>query len=369
MSNPIRIGVVGCGSVMQRPYTNQINRLKTRGLVETVVACDVKEERRDLVMSTEFGYQRFTTDFEEVVTAADVDVVLVTTSMQQHGMITRAALEAGKHVLVEKPMSSNLEEAAELVELAKKSKGFLVPAPHVILSPTFQRMWKHIHRGDIGTPYLARAIYGWSGPAWGKWFYQQGGGSMFDLGVYNVVSLTGFLGPAKRVTGLVGTAIPERMVEGEMMKVETDDNCQICIEFENNCYAVVTTGFTMQNYRTPAIEIYGSKGTIQMLGDDWDPDGYELWQNGEGAWKLYGESDPNWPWADGIRHLVECIIKGERPIITPEHGYHALEIMEAARAAGRDGQRREIKSTFTPPNFFTSEEKDEVAELKHDRTN
>ncbi len=369
MANPIRIGVIGCGSVMRGPYTNQINQLKARGLVETVIACDVREERRDQVLGAGFGYQRFTTDFEQVVDADDVDLVLVTTSMQEHGFITRAALEAGKHVLVEKPMSPGLEEAAELVELAKKSKGFLVPAPHVILSPTYQRIWRHIQRGDIGKPHMARAFYGWAGPSWGQWFYKQGGGSMFDLGVYNVVSLTGLLGPAKRVTGLVGTAVPERMVEGKLMKVEVDDNAHICIEFADSCYAVVSTGFTIQRYRTAALEIYGSEGTIQMLGDDWDPEGYELWQNDAGAWKFYEESNPNWPWTDGIRHLVECIHKGERPIITPEHAYHVIEIMEAARAAGRDGQRRDIQSTFTPPNFFTAEEAEEAAHLRHDRTN
>lgn len=369
MPNPVRIGVVGCGSVMQRPYTGQISRMKVRGQVETVIACDVKEERRSLMLGPDFGYQRFTTDFEEVIGADDVDLVLVTTSMREHGMITKAALQAGKHVLVEKPMSHNLDEAAEIVELAKTSKGFLVPAPHVILSPTYQKMWRHIHRGDIGTPYLARAFYGWSGPNWGKWFYEQGGGSMFDLGVYNVVSLTGLLGPAKRVTGLVGTAIKERMVEGEMMKVQADDNAHICIEFANDCYAVITTGFTIQRYRVPAVEIYGGKGTIQMLGDDWDPDGYELWQNDVGAWKIFPETDPNWPWTDGINHLVHCIQTGERPIVRPEHAYHVIEIMEAARAAGKDGQRREIKSTFTPISFFDQEEEEEAAHLKHDRTN
>lgn len=368
MTTPIRIGVVGCGSVMQRPYTGQINQLKQIGHVETVVACDVKDALREKMLGPGFGYDRFTTDFEEVVAADDVDLVLITTSMREHGMITKAALQAGKHVLVEKPMSTSLQEAAEIVELAKSSPGHLVPAPHVVLSPTYQKMWRHIQQGDIGQPHLARAFYGWAGPSWGKWFYQQGGGSMFDLGVYNVVSLTGLLGPARRVTGLVGTAIPERVVEGEMMQVETDDNAHICIEFANNCYAVVTTGFTIQSYRNAAIEIYGSEGTIQMLGDDWDPNGYELWQNKEGAWKLFNETNPNWPWTDGINHLVECIREGKRPIITPEHAYHVIEIMEAARSAGRDGQRREIESTFTPPTFFAPEEETEAAHLRHDRT-
>ena len=367
MTQPIRIGVVGCGSVMLHAYSGLINPLKMDNRVETIVACDVKEEKRDLLLGPEYGYQRFTTDFEEVVDASDVDLVLVTTSMQEHGMITRAALEAGKHVLVEKPMSANLDEAAELVELARNAPGHLVPAPHVVLSPTYQKIWRHIHRGDVGIPYLARAFYGWAGPDWGQWFYRPGAGSMFDLGVYNVVTLTGLLGPAQRVTGLVGTAIKERVVDGEMTTVETDDNAHICIEFVGNCYAVVTTGFTIQKYRNPAIEIYGSNGTIQMMGDDWDPDGYELWQNEAGAWQIFEETDPNWPWTDGLRHLVDCIQQGTTPIITPEHGYHVIEIMEAARAAGQDGQRREIKSTFVPPTFW--EEEDETAiHLRHDRS-
>jgi predicted dehydrogenase len=366
MTQPVRVGVVGCGSVMQRPYMTIMERLRSQGKVEAVVACDVKEERRDVVLNR-FAFQRFTTDYEEVVSAEDVDLVLVLTSMQQHGPITRAALEAGKHVLVEKPMSTDLAEAAQIVELAKRSPGHLVPAPHVILSPTYQTIWQRIHRGDIGKPYLARAIYGWAGPSWGQWFYQPGGGSLFDLGVYNVVSLTGLLGPVKRVTGFVGTAIPERIVDGELMQVQADDNAHVLLDFGNAVYAVVTTGFTLQKYRAPAIEIYGSKGTIQMLGDDWDPEGYELWQNGTGAWQLYDETDPNWPWTDGLRHLVECIQTGAKPIITPEHGFHVLEIMLKAQEAGRDGQAKIIESTFTPPSFAAADE-DEARHLIHDRS-
>ena len=368
MSRPVRIGVVGCGSVMRGPYMGVIRQLRQREQVETVVACDVQADRRELVLSRDFGFQRFTTDFEQVVEAEDVDLVLVTTSMQQHGMVTRAALEAGKHVLVEKPMSTNLAEAKQLVELAKTSKGYLVPAPHVILSPTYQEMWRRIHRGEIGKPLLARALYGWAGPSWGKWFYQPGGGSMFDLGVYNVVSLTGLLGPAKRVTGLVGTAIPERMVEGELMKVEADDNAHISIDFGNAVFGVITTGFTIQKYRTPAVEIYGSQGTMQMMGDDWDPAGFELWRNEVGAWQIFGETAPNWPWTDGLRHLVECIQTGQKPLITPEHGYHVLEIMLKAQEAARTGMTQTIESTFPALNFFSAAEEQEAAHLRHDRT-
>jgi predicted dehydrogenase len=366
MERPVRIGIVGCGSVMRGPYMSQIERLRARGLAEVVAACDVKEEKRAFVRER-FGISRFSTDYQETVQSDDVDLVLVLTSMREHGPIARAALEAGKHVLVEKPMAVTLEEGAQLLELAKRSPGILLPAPHVLLSPTYQAIGRRIQQGDIGKLFSARACYGHPGPSWGPWFYRAGGGSLFDLGVYNVTSLTGWFGPARRVTALTGVAIPERLVDGERVRVEAEDNAHVLIDFGDSAFAVVTTGFTLQRYRCPAIEVYGSKGTIQMLGDDWDPDGYELWQNEVGAWQIFPETDPSWPWTDGLRHFVECIREGRRPIITPEHGFHVLEIMLRAQEAGKDGRTRPIESTFTPPSFIEGVERT-AGPPAHDRT-
>jgi predicted dehydrogenase len=343
-----------------------IEKLWLRNLVEVVAACDIVEAKRQLVRD-KFNIPRLTADFREVIEADEVDLVLVLTSMPEHGPIARAALEAGKHVLVEKPMAVTLEEAAQLVELAKRSPGYLVCAPHVILSPTYQIIGARLKRGDIGKVLSARALYGWAGPSWGQWFYRQGGGSLFDLGVYNVTSLTGWLGPAKRVMAMTGIAIPERVVDGELMQVEAEDNAHILIDFGESVFAVVTTGFTIQQYRCPAIELYGSTGTIQMMGDDWDPEGYELWQNKVGAWQIYQDTDPNWPWTDGLRHLVECIQQQVPPIIKPEHAFHVLEIMLKAQESGQDGQAKLIQSTFTPPTFNVELAPGET-HLIHDRS-
>ena len=381
MSNPIKIGIVGCGSVMgagkHQPYMTQIQKLQMKNLVEVTMTCDIKEEKRDFVKN-KYGFQNFTTRYEDVVNSDNVELVLVLTSMNEHAQITKAALNAGKHVLVENPMGVTLEEAQELVELAKNSPGYLVPAPHVILSKTFQTIWHRLKQGDIGKIMLARARYGHSGPTWGPWFYQSGGGPLFDLGVYNVTALTCWIGPAKKVTAMTGTAIPERIVDDKMIKVETEDNFQILIDFGDACFAVVTTGFTMQKYRSPAIELYGSTGTIQMLGDDWDPQGYEMWQNDikpvvsssrniTGSWQIFDETEPGWPWTDGLRHLIECIQSSVQPLITPEHAYHVIEIMLKALEAGRDGQTKTIDSTFTPPNFVENET-ETAAHLIHDRS-
>lgn len=364
MTQPVRIGLIGCGSV-SGPYMKVAEPLKWQGKAQVVVACDVDESRREFA-KTHYGIDRFTTRYQDVLAMDDVDLVVIITSMPLHGQIARAALAAGKHVLVEKPMATQLNEAAELLAMSKDSPGFLIPAPHVVLSKTFQTISRRVQNGDIGKVYLARAMYGWAGPWWGKWFYQPGGGALFDLGVYNVTSLTGLLGPAKRVMAMTGVAISERVVEGAPMKVEAEDNAHVLIDFGNSTFAVVTTGFTIQQYRCPAIELYGSTGTIQMMGDDWDPDGYELWQNSAGAWQVYGEPDPTWPWADGLRHMVDCIQTNTRPLVTPEHAYHVLEIMLKAQECGRDGRAKDIESTFTPPTF--GEKAQTAAHLIHDPT-
>ncbi len=365
MKPPVRIGIVGCGSVVRRPYMTLIDRMKSRGLAEVAIACDL-DEARAAVLKDEWGVSAFTTDHREVVEAPDVDLVLVTTSMKEHGPMTLESLKAGKHVLVEKPMAVTLDEAAEIVAAARQSPGHLVCAPHVLLSPTYQKMWQHVQNGEIGRVHLARGRYGWAGPWWGKWFYEPGGGPLFDLGVYNVTSLTGWLGPVQRVTAMAGTAIPEREVEGDHIQVQTEDNFQILLDFGGACFAAVTTGFTIQKYRGPALELYGTEGTIQMMGADWAPNGYELWRNDIGSWQLFGETNAHWAWTEGLSHLVECIRDGRRPLPTPEHAFHVLEVMLKALAAARSGQTQTIESSFEPPEFELVEEH-LAAHLMHDR--
>jgi predicted dehydrogenase len=300
-------------------------------------------------------------DDASVCTHPDVDAVLVLTSMNEHGRLARAALEAGKHVLVEKPVATSLAEAEVVLAAAETAPGLLMCAPHILLSPTYRAMHARVRAGEIGGLLTARGRYGWAGPDWGRWFYEPGGGALFDLGVYNVTSLCGFFGPARRVTAMTGVAIPERVVNGEPLRVRAEDNAHVLIDFGDARFAVVTTGFTMQRYRSPCLELYGTHGVLQMLGDDWAPEGYELWRNtqraspagtGDGAtWELHPESDPTWSWTEGLRHLVECLETGTEPVTRPEHAYHALEIMLAAQAAGRDGRAREISSDFPDPEL------------------
>lgn len=366
LTRPVRIGIVGCGNVMDGAYMPLLQKLQHKNIAELVGVSHTSRDRCQLILE-KWAISKYFLNYQDLCNSPEIDLVVILTSMKQHSAIAREALRAGKHVMVEKPMAVSLPEAEELVNLARDSSMYLVSAPFVTLSPTFQIIRDRVEAGDVGKVCLARARYGWSGPDWSDWFYRPGSGPIFDLAVYSITSLTGILGAAKRVMAMTGTAQSERLINGSPIKVEVEDNAQILLDFDEAVFAVVTCGFTMQKYQSPAFELYGTTGTIQMLGDDWAPEGYEIWQNSVGAWQKYYETDPHWQWTEGLRHLVECIRNGGRPAVTPEHAFHVLEIMLAAKTSGRTGQAQKIESTFSLQQTKPAALHTETGHRIHDR--
>jgi len=346
----IGIGILGTGSVFTGGYLPQIERIARQGRVEIRAVYDILSGRKTEV-AERLGVDPSVQSAEALIDRDDVDLVCVLTSMNEHGPLSIAALQAGKHVLVEKPMATSLAEAKKMVELAAEARSYLVCAPHVLMAPTFQEMHRRVREGHIGRLHLGRARYGWSGPWWGPWFYQPGGGALFDLGIYNLMTLCGFFGSVKRVTGFIGTAVPVRIVDGQTITVEADDNIHLVLDFGDCTYANLMTGFTIQRYRSPAVELYGSKGTLQLMGHDWAPEGFEQWRNDSRVWEIVPETHPNWHWTAGIDHLVDCIEKHTSPVSRPEHTYHALDVIMAARRSSEDGRTIAIDSEFPEPAF------------------
>ena len=344
----IGIGIAGCGNVMDGAYMPVIERLQQQGKVQ-LIGVTHSSRAGSRAVRRKWRIPKYFDTLEALCAAPDIDLVLVLTPMQQHAAMVRTALRAGKHVLVEKPLAVTLPDARRLLALAKRARRHLVCAPFVTLSPTFKLMRQRLAAGDLGKVCLARARYGWAGPDWSRWFYQRGGGPIFDLAVYSLTSLTALLGPVRRVTAMTGIAQPLRKIRGRSVKVSVADNAQILLDFGRSVFATVTSGFTMQKYRSPALELYGTEGTLQMLGDDWAPAGYELWRNEVGAWQVYGETDPHWQWTQGLAHIVDCLRQGTRPELKAEHALHVLEVMLAAHKAGITGRAQPIRSRFRLP--------------------
>jgi predicted dehydrogenase len=363
---PMSLGIVGCGNVMTGAYTTLLKPLVAEGAIRRIAVCDIDAAKAQRAADI-YGDVAIVADHHAVINGDDVDIVVVLTSMAEHGPYALDALRAGKHVFVEKPMAVTRDVAAELVATARAGDRHLVCAPAVILSPTYRSMAEKLRAGAIGRPALARARYGWAGPDWSDWYYRESGGPLFDLGVYNVTSLTGLLGPVRGVQAMAGIVTPRRAVGGDIIEVGTFDNYQISLDFGDGVFGVVTTGFSMQRYRSPAIEIYGSEGTMQMLGDDWAPEGYELWENRLGAWQVFDAGAPAWSWTNGLRHLIECAARGSTPVMTPEHAFHVLDIMLTAIDAGKQRSYLAVESTFEMPDL-TTDVSTTPAHRVHDRT-
>lgn len=361
---PVRLGIIGCGNVLDA-YLPQAARLAAQGAVRVVRACG-RPAQRDRALS--LGAGSFTTHEKEVLQADDIDAVLILASMPEHARLAREALLAGKHVLVEKPLATELDPARELLAIARQARLHLVCAPFTPLSPTLRQLRRRLDNGDIGKPCLARSRYGWAGPWWNEWFYRPGGGCLLDLGIYGITSLTYLLGPVRRVTAFAGVAIPERSIHGKSIPVEAEDNAQVLLDFGQATTAVVTTGFTIQQYRSPALEVFGTTGTLQLLGDDWDPDGYEWWENAAGCWHTYRESHPDWSWTDGLRDLVHAIRSGSVPDSDPQHALHVLDVILTTREAARTGQALAVGTTFTPRTPTAEPFPTGEVHLDHDRT-
>ncbi len=342
-----------------------VNKLAFKNIINLKSISD-KNVKLEKVLKKKFRFQYFYNDYKKILNDKTIDMVLILTSMKEHASIAKEALLNNKHVLVEKPMSTNMKDLNQLFLLAKKSKNLFIAAPFVVLSPTFQAIHKEINKKTIGKISLARARYGWSGPDWGEWYYKTGGGPLFDLGVYNITTLTGLLGPVKNIIAKSSISKPFRKINGKKIKVITDDNFQILLEFQNKSIAVVTTGFTMQQYSSPAVELYGSDGTIQMLGDDWEPKGYEIWNNKRSSWELFKTPYANWPWASGFTHLIDCIINKKKPMICLDHTYHVNEIMIKIYESSKKNKSISINSSFKPLKF-NKKIKIKKSHLDHDR--
>jgi predicted dehydrogenase len=343
----VRLAVIGGGNVAEA-YLLQIGRMRLQGrdLCASVLCTRQPERGRDL--QRRFAIGQVTGTPAEAIERDDVDAVLVLTSADVHAGIARLALEAGKDVLVEKPLAVTLEDARSLAGLARRLDRRLVCAPHTLLSPTFQSMLAHVRGGDLGRVVSARGLYGWPGPDWASWFYGAEAGPLFDLGVYNLTTLTALLGPVARVTAMAGVAVPQRLVLGRPLAVTAPDNVQVLLEFGSGGVASLTASFAIQRYRTPGLELYGTEGTMQILGDDWAPGGYELWRNAAHAWTVV-EDRSTWPWTDGVRDLVDAIEAGRDATGDPAQACHVLEVMILAKEAARTGQTLAVTSTFAPP--------------------
>jgi predicted dehydrogenase len=255
-------------------------------------------------------------------------------------------------------LANTYREGRELLDLAQQKHLHIWGAPAVVNSPQFAFMSKAIREGKLGKISSAHAHYGHLGPGWSAFFYEKGGGSLPDLGVYNLATLTGLLGPARQVMAMTSIVTPERTVENKgEIKVEAEDNAMVLMDHGNGVISHVQCGF---NYFDPyghegkgqqrhTISIWGTKGNIGLVGYDWAPFGVDLATTDAETPVRFVEDPGTYVWQQGASVISESMVNGTEPLIAAEHALHVLEIIEAARTSGKNGQKIQLQSTFKWP--------------------
>jgi predicted dehydrogenase len=350
----LRVALIGCGSVSNR----YIPHLQTSSLIQIVSLCDIKYERA-VNQNKQYNVNAQTyPHIDKMLAGVPFDMMVTTTDMQEHEHLNRQALMAGKHVWSEKPMANTYAAGKALYDLAKSKKLRIWGAPAVVNSPQFEYMSKAIQEGKLGKLASAHGQYGHTGPTWSSFFYEKGGGSMPDLGVYNMATLTGLLGPAKSVMAMLSIVKSERTIDEKgKIKVEAEDNAHILMEHDKNVLSHVMCGF---NFFDPhgheagtqslhSIQIYGDSGNMRLIGYDWETNGVVMDTSWDEPPKLVSTDKGGYEWQEGATKIGESLVKGIEPRINAEHALHVLEIIEAARKSQATGARIKLKSKFPWP--------------------
>ena len=353
-SKIIKVAIIGCGSVSNR----YIPHLQTSSLVKIVGLCDIIHERA-LGQNKQYNVGALTfSSIEDLLKGVDFDLMLTLTDMQMHGALNRKALMAGKNVWSEKPLANSYEEGKQLVDLAKAKNIRIWGAPAVVTSPQFVFMSKTIQSGKLGKLASAHGQYGHTGPTWSSFFYEPLGGSMPDLGVYNMATLTGLLGPAKSVMAMTSIVNKKREIDNKgIIEVKEEDNAHILLEHENGIISHIMCGFNYfdpfgheaKNQTLHSIQIFGDKGNMRLIGYDWEPKSVVLDTSWTNPPETHVTDDQGYQWQEGATKIATSLSTNIEPKIHVLHSLHVLEIIEAARKSSKEGIKVPLRSVFPWP--------------------
>jgi predicted dehydrogenase len=266
----VRTGVIGCGAISGA----YLGMAKNFPAVE-IVACADLDSGRARTKAREFRIPRACSP-DDLLRDPSIELVINLTVPKAHVPVAMAALNAGKHVYSEKPLGIDRAEGSKLIDLARQKNLKVGCAPDTFMGAGIQTARKLIDDGAIGRPVAFTAfMMGRGHESWHpspEFYYEVGGGPMFDMGPYYLTALLQLLGPVRRLTGSATIAIPQRTItsqpkHGKQITVETPDHICGTMEFENGCSGVIVQSFATrlpQYDGAQPITIYGTDGTLKV---------------------------------------------------------------------------------------------------------
>ncbi|HTE18421.1 MAG TPA: Gfo/Idh/MocA family oxidoreductase [Armatimonadota bacterium] len=345
MTERVRVGVVGCGAI-SAAYLKMAPQLP---ILEMAACADLDMEKAR-ARAAEFGIPKACT-VDELIADESIEIILNLTVPKAHAPVALQALAAGKHTYAEKPLAVTREEGRQVLETAR-SRGMRVGcAPDTFLGAGIQTARKAVDDGAIGRPVAFTAfMMGRGHESWHpspEFYYEVGGGPMFDMGPYYLTALLNLLGPVKRITGAASIAIPERTItsqpkHGKKISVETPDHICGTLEFESGAIGTIITSFAvthpLHDGKFP-ITVYGTEGALKVP----DPNGFD------GAVQLRRAEDEEWREvphafvkgygrAVGLADMAQAIRSGRPHRASAEQAFTVLDLMQGFLDSSADGR-------------------------------
>jgi len=353
---PVKVGIVGCGNISDVYFEN----CKRFDILE-VVACADLIAARARAKAKKHGIPK-ACSVQKLLEDKRIEIVVNLTIPKAHGPVALAALKAGKSVHSEKPFAVTRKEGQKVlaVSLAAKKDLLVGGAPDTFMGAGLQTCRKLIDDGWIGKPVAATAFMQCHGhESWHPdpaFYYQVGGGPMFDMGPYYLTALVSLLGPVERVSGSTRITFPERTITsrpkyGTKVKVEVPTHVAGTIEFANGAIGTIITSFDVWAHHLPGIEIHGTTGSLSVP----DPNGF----GGTVRVRRAGAED----WQDvplthafaengrgiGVADMAYALRTGRPHRASGELAYHVLDLMHAFHDSAKAGKHIELDSTCERP--------------------
>ena len=313
-------GILATGNIAIK-FANTINQMND----QTLLACASRNLDKAKTFAEKFGIERAYGSYEDMLKDADVEAVYVATPNNYHYENCVMCLNAGKHVLCEKPFTVTRKEAEKLYALAEEKGLFIMEAFWIRFLPALRKMQELIKAGEIGEVVWARSDYGFiaSGDRKARKFDSAlAGGALLDIGIYNL----GFM----RI--VMDDMQPESFESTyHLNEYGTDDFSTILLKYPDGKSASITTSIGMKLPRHAAI--FGTEGAI-FLDDFQQAQTFRVEQYGKEAYTM----ELTWE-ATGfeyqIREVERCVNLGmtSSDILKKEDTLETLELMDKIRAS------------------------------------
>ena len=340
-----KVAVIGAGFIANihlESYTRFVHDAE-------VVAIFGRNLEKAQALAGQYGVEKAYDDIDKLLEECETDVVDICVPNYMHHDVCMKAAAKGKHVICEKPLAMNLEEADDMINACEKAGVKLMYAEELCFAPKYERVRQMAQQGAFGDIYMLKQGEKHDGPH-SKWFYSKetaGGGVMMDMGCHALAWFRWMNGcnPVKSVYADMKTVFHKDITD-------CDDNVIAVVEFENGVTGIAETSWAKPGGMDDRIEVYGNKGVVYadlFRGNSaltYSVDGYGYAAEKAGSTKGWTftifEEAFNQGYPQELEHFICCVRTGGQPVVTGKDGRAVLEIIYAAYESAGTGMKTEI---------------------------